>query len=124
MLGLAVTHPHHVDLALQAEHLAGHGQRRTPLTRSSLGDQMRGAFQLVVVGLRHGGVQLVRTGGADAFVLVKDLGWRIQRLFQAACAEERRGAPLRVGLPHRAGDLDLPLGADLLQDQAHGKQRR
>ena len=46
---------------------------------------------------------------------------RIERLLQAAGAKERRGTPLRVDLPHLAGNLDLPLGADLLQDQAMGK---
>ena len=76
---------------------------------------------LVVVGLGNGGVGLVRAGRADALVLVVDVGRRVQRLLQAARAEQRRGTPLRVDLAHRAGNLDLALGADLLQDQAIGK---
>jgi hypothetical protein len=70
---------------------------------------MLGAFLLVVIGLRHGGVQLVRTGRAHALVLVVNVRRRIQRLLQPARPEERRGPPLRVQLPHFAGNLDLPL---------------
>ena len=121
---LVVAHAHHVDLAVQAEERAGHGQRRAPLPGAGLGGQVLGAFLLVVIGLRHGGVQLVRAGRAHALVLVVNVRRRIQRLLQAARAKQRRGPPLRIDLPHFAGNLDLPLGADFLQDQAHGKQRR
>ena len=91
---------------------------------TGLGGEVLGAFLFVVVGLRQGGVQLVRAGGAHAFILVVNVRRRIQRLFQAAGAEERRGTPLRIKLPHFAGNLDLALLAHFLQNQTHGKQRR
>ena len=84
---------------------------------------MLGAFLLVVIGLRQGGVQLMRAGRAHALVFVINVRRRIQRLLQATRPEERRGPPLRVQLPHFAGNLDLTLGADLLHNQAHRKQR-
>ena len=121
---LVVADAHHEDLALQAEEGAGHGQRRAPLAGAGLGGEALGAVLLVVKGLRDGGVGLVRAGRADALVLVVDVRGRVERLLQAARAEERRGTPLRVDLAHRAGNLDLALGADLLQDEAHGKERR
>jgi hypothetical protein len=43
-------------------------------------------------------------------------GRRIQRLFQPAGAIERRGPPLRVDLPHLAGNLDLPLPCSLPEE--------
>ena len=120
---LVVADAHHVDLAIEAEKGAGHGERRTPLAGSGLGGEVLGAVHLVVIGLRQGGVQLVRAGRAAALVFVIDVGGRIQRLLQTAGAEERRGTPLRVQLPHFAGNFDFPFVADLLQDQAHGKER-
>jgi hypothetical protein len=39
-------------------------------------------------------------------------------------AKQRRRAPQAEHLAHRLGDLDLALGADLLLDQRHRKQRR
>ena len=120
---LVVADAHHEDLALHAEEGAGHGQRRAPLARAGLGGEALGAVHFVVIRLRDGGVRLVRAGRADALVLVVDVGGRVQRLLQTAGAEERRWTPLRVDLSHRAGNLDLALGADLLQDEAHGKER-
>ena len=120
---LVVAHAHHVDLAVQAEERAGHRQRRAPLPRAGLRGQVFGAFLLVVVSLRHGGVQLVRAGRADALVLVVDVRRRIERLLKPARAVERRRTPLRINLPHLFGNLDLALAADFLKNQAHGKQR-
>ena len=121
---LVVRHAHHEDLDLDAEQRAGEGERRAPLAGAGLGGDLLDAGLLVVERLRHRGVGLVAAGGRDALVLVVDLGRRLQRLFQPARAEQRRGAPLAVDVAHRARDLDLALGADLLHDQLHGKQRR
>ena len=120
---LVVADAHHVDLAFEAEELAGHGERGAPLAGAGFGGEAFGAFYLVVVGLRDGGVGLVRAGGADAFVLVVDVRGGIEGLLQAARAEERRGTPLRVDLADFAWDFDIALGADLLQDEGHGKER-
>ena len=54
---LVVADAHHVDLAIQAEEGAGHGQRRAPLAGAGLGGEVLGAVLLVVIGLRDGGVR-------------------------------------------------------------------
>ena len=56
------------------------------------------ALHLVVVGLGDGGVGLVAAGGADALVLVVDVGRRVERLLQPAGADERRRPPDAVDL--------------------------
>ncbi len=79
---------------------------------------------LVVERLRHRGVGLVDAGGAHAFVLVVDARRGVERLLQPARAEQRRRPPLPVDVAHRPRNLDLALGAHLLLDQRHRKQRR
>src|SRR5215471_20074017 len=69
---LIVTHAHHEDLALEAEERTGHGERGPPLAGSGFSDQAPNASLLVIVGLRHGCVRLVRAAGADTLVLVID----------------------------------------------------
>ena len=124
---LVVAHAHHVDLAFQAEERARHGQRRAPLPRARLRRQALGAFLLVVVGLRHRGVRLVRAGRAHAFVLVVNLRRRIQRLLQPARAKQRRRPPLRVHLPHRRREsrspapCSLPAGSGSWETAAPGR---
>ena len=110
---LVVAHAHHEDFALEPEERAGHRQRGTPLAGAGLSGQVRDAFLLVVLGLRHGGVQLVRAGWADAFIFVINSRRRIQRLLQPPRADQRRRPPLRVNLPHLSGNLDLALGCSL-----------
>ena len=109
----------HEDLALQAEEATGEGQRRAPLPGAGLGRQLADAGLRVLVGLRDRGVGLVRAGGRDALVLVVDPRRRIELGLQAPRAVQRRRAPELVGLAHGLGDLDLRLGADLLEDQRH-----
>ncbi len=64
----------HVDLDLEAEQLAGEGQRRAPLAGAGLGGQALDACLLVVEGLGHRRVGLVAAGRADALVLEENLG--------------------------------------------------
>ena len=121
---LVVGRADHEDLALQAEEPAGEGQRGAPLAGAGLGRQLADARLGVLVGLRDGGVGLVRAGGRDALVLVVDARGRIELGLQAPRAVQRRRAPQLVGLAHRVGDLDLGLGADLLEDERHREDRR
>ncbi len=88
---LFIAHAHHVDLAFEPEVRTAHGQRRAPLAGPGLGGQAFDASQFVVVGLRHGGIRLVRAGGADAFVLVVDPRGRAQ------CFSSRRARCRGVG---------------------------
>ena len=78
---------------------------------------------LVVPGLRHRGVRLVRARRRDAFVLEIDLRRRAERLLETARADERRRPPHAVDVADRLGDLDRALGRYLLEDQGHREQR-
>ena len=121
---LLVADPHHVDLALQPEHLAGEGHRAAPLPGAGLGGDPVAARRLVVIGLGHGRVGLMAPGGTDALVLVEDACGGIQGALQPVRAVQRGGPPEPVGGAHLLGDGDEALGADLLPDQGHGEQRR
>ena len=121
---LVVADADHEHLALEVEQLAGERQRRAPLAGAGLGGELAHALALVVVGLRDGGVRLVRAGGRDALVLVVDVRGGVERALEAVRAVERRRAPQLVDLAHLLGDLDLGLGRDLLLDQPHREDRR
>jgi hypothetical protein len=66
----------------------------------------------------------VAAGGADALVLVEDLGRRAEQLFEPVGAKQRRRAPQAEHLAHRLGDFDFALGGHLLLDDGHREQRR
>ena len=66
----------------------------------------------------------MRAGGRDALVLVVDACRGAERLLQAVRPEQRRRPPLAVHVEDAAGDVDVPLGGDLLHDQVHREQRR
>ena len=121
---LVVARADHVDLDLEAEDGAGERQRAAPLAGAGLGREPRDALLLVVERLGERRVRLVAAGRADALVLVVDVGRRIERLLQAVGAVERGRPVERVGVADRLRDLDLALGADLLDDQRHREERR
>ena len=110
-------------LALEAEQGRGEAQRGAPLAGTGLGGELADAGLRVVVRLRHRGVHLVRPGRADALVLVVDARRRAEGLLELVGTVQRRGPPLAVDVEDLAGDLDVPLGGDLLQDQVHREQR-
>ena len=119
---LLEAHLHHVDGALEAEHLAGQRDGAAPLPGAGLaGDALRAA-DLVVVGLGHGGVGLVRAGRRDPLVLVVDVGRGAERLLEPVGAEERAGAPDLVDLADLVGDLHPAFRAHLLLDEPHGEE--
>ena len=121
---LIVGDPDHVDFDFEAEQRAGEGERRAPLPRAGLGRELGHALFLVVKSLGHGGVGLVAAGRADALVFVEDTGGRSERLLEPPGAIEGRWAPHAVDVAHRRRDFDVPLGAHLLADQRHRKERR
>ena len=120
----SIAHLDHVDFDLEAEQAAGKRQRRAPLAGAGLGGETLDAFLLVVVGLRHRGVRLVAAGGADALILEVDVRRGIERLLQAVRADQRRRPPQPIDVAHLFGNLDPPLGRDLLHDDLHREQRR
>src|SRR6266540_2260461 len=87
---LVVRDADHVDLAFEAEQLAGERKRAAPLARAGLGGQPRPSLPLVVERLRDRRVRLVAARRADSLVLVEDPRLRAGGLLQAARAVERR----------------------------------
>ena len=79
---------------------------------------------LVVEGLRDRRVRLVAPAGADALVLVVDVGGRVERLLEAMGPVQRARPVEAVGVADGIGNLDLALGADLLADERHREERR
>ena len=98
---------HHVDVAVEAEERAGHGERRAPLPRAGLGRDALQALLLRVVSLRDGGVQLVAAGRVVALELVVDLRGGLQRLFQKVRADQRRRTVHLVEVEHLVRNRDL-----------------
>ena len=113
---LVVRGADHPDVDLEPEDPARERQRGAPLARSRLGREPRDALLLVVVGLRDGGVRLVRARRRDALVLVVDARGRLERALEPARAVERRRPPLAVDRAHLLRDRDEPVRRDLLQD--------
>ncbi len=112
------------DLAVDAVLRGGERQRRAPLPGAGLRGQLADALLVVVVGLRHGRVRLVRAGRADALVLVEDPGRRVEQALQAVGPVQRARPPQPVDVEHAAGDVDVALAGDLLLDERHREQRR
>ena len=124
-VGLGVVRRTHLpDLTLKVIQRTRERQGSAPLTRSGFGGELLGAFLLVVVGLRHRCVGLVRASGRDTLVLVVDARRCAERLLQAMRAEQRRRPPLTVDVEHATGDFDVSLLRDLLHDQFHREQGR
>ena len=113
----------HEHLQVDAEVFGCEGDRSAPLSGAGLGRQVLDALLVVVVGLRHGGVGLVRTRGRHALVLEIDLRRRSEGLFQPRRAHERRGTPYLVDLLHLFGNVDVAFGGHLLVDQLLGEDR-
>ena len=90
---LLVTDANHINDAFHVEETASLRECRAPLARARFGRQSSDAFLFVVVGLRRGGVQLMAAGRRNALVLVIDMRWCIERLFQPARPQQRRWAP-------------------------------
>ncbi len=79
----------HIHPAVKPEVAAGHGQGRAPLAGAGLGGDALQALFLGIIGLRHGGVELVAAAGVVAFEFVVDLRGRAQLLFQTVGAHQR-----------------------------------
>ena len=123
---LLVADLHHVDLAVQAQVGAGHGQSRAPLAGTGLGGNALEALLLGVIGLGDGAVELVGAGSVVALKLVVDLGGGAQGLFQAVGPHQGRGPVHLVEVQDLLGNGDLPvIIVQFLTDQLvaeHGAQ--
>src|SRR6266481_8271015 len=101
---LLVADTYHVHANLDAKHLTGHRERTTPLTRAGLSCKTAYSGKIVVVGLRNGGIRLMRTGRAHAFILVVDARRSPERLLKTVRAVKRSRTPATIDFAHRLGD--------------------
>ena len=121
---LLVADLHHVDLAVQAQVCASHGQGRAPLAGAGLGGNALEALLLGIIGLGNGAVQLVGAGGIVALKLVVDFGGGAQGLFQAVGPYQGRGTVHLVEIQDLLGNGDLPvIIVQLLADQLVAEHR-
>ena len=120
---LLVADAHHVDHALEVEEFGRKRQGAAPLAGAGFGGQPPGALRLVVEGLGHRRVRLVRPGRAASLVLVIDPGRRLELALQADCPHQWRRAPQSQRLLDRQRDIDVALLGNLLLDQLHREER-
>ena len=113
----------HVHAQVDAHHLAAEGQGGAPLAGAGFRRHPFRAGDLVVVGLRDGGVRLVAAGGRDGLVLEVDLGGRAEGAFEADGSAQRSGAPAIEDVADFVGNGNPALGADFLLDEVHRKDR-
>src|SRR5438128_1121361 len=107
-----------------SDHDVRHRAGPSPLARAGLRRQPLGALGLVVEGLGHRRVRLVRSGRADSLVLVVDLRRGLELPLQPSRAHQRRRPPQPQRLLDRLRDVDVALLGNLLLDQLHGEQWR
>ena len=108
----------HVDLAVQAQVGAGHGQGGAPLAGAGLGGHALEALVLGVEGLGDGGIELMGAGGVVALELVVDLRRGLQLLLQAVGPDQGRGPVHLVEIADVVRDGDVGRGlVQLLPDE-------
>ena len=104
---LLIADLHHVDLAVQTQVGAGHGEGGAPLARSGLGGDAGEPLPLGVVRLGDGGIQLVGAGGVVSLKLVVDVRRGLELFLQAVGPDQGRGAVHLVKVPNLLGDGDF-----------------
>ena len=104
---LLIGNLHHVDLAVQTEEGTRHRKSGTPLTCACFGGDAFQTLLLGVIGLRHGGIELVAAAGVVAFKFVVDLGRRAERFLEEVCPDQRRRTEHFVAVPDLLGNFNV-----------------
>ena len=116
---------HHEHAAVEPEERARHRKRRSPLSRAGLGRHALQSLRLGVVGLRDGGVQLVRTRSVVALELVVYLRGRAQCLLEKVRSYKRRGTEHPVEIAYLLRNREeRRMVVKLLLDEIVAKHRR
>ena len=121
---LVVTGLDHIHRALDAELLGRIGKGAAPLAGSGLRGDIGDTLLLGVIGLRQGGIQLVRTRRGDTLVLEIDVGRRAESRLELIGTHQRRAAVGRILLADRLRNgnpfvdgIELLLGTLLAEDR-------
>ncbi len=114
----------HVNGTFETEVLTGHGNGRTPLPGAGFRSNPFGTENLVVVGLRHRGIRLVRASRRDPFILVVDLRRCAECFLQFMGTVHRRWPPELINLEDLLRDINPSFLGYFLLDQSHGEQRQ
>ena len=100
----------HIDLAVQAQVGAGHGQGGAPLSGPGLGGDAFQALLFGIVGLGNGGVELVAAAGVVALELVINIRRGAQGFFQVIGPHQGGGAEGLIVVLDFLGDVDIGSG--------------
>ena len=106
---LVVTDFNHIHLAFQTEMAARHAERRAPLSRARFGGEPFYARRLVVIRLRHGGIEFVAAGGVVALVFIKDFRRGAQHSFQTVSPVQVARSVSVVDVLNFVRDIDVSL---------------
>jgi hypothetical protein len=98
---------HHVNLAVQSQVGAGHGEGGAPLARSGFGGDAGKPLLFGIICLGNGAVQLVGAGGVVPLKFVVDLRRGLELLLQAVGPDQGGGAVHLVEVPDLLGDLKI-----------------
>ena len=96
----------HVDLTVQAEISAGHGQGGPPLAGAGLGGDAFQSLLFGIIGLGDRGIELMGTGSIVAFKFIIDFGRCLQFLLQAVCPDQGRRTVHLIEIPDLFRDRD------------------
>ena len=107
----------HINLTVQPQIGARHGEGGAPLAGAGLGRHALQALLLGVVGLRNGRVQLVGAGGVVALKLIVNPGGCLQLLLQTVGPDQGRGTVHLIKIPNLLGNLHI--GGVLVQLLTH-----
>ena len=107
----------HIHIEVEPEVGARHRKGGAPLPGARLRRDGGEPLLLRIIRLRRRRVELVRARRVVALEFIIDLGGRIEQLFKAVRAHERRGTVHLIEIPDLFGDLDkLILIVELLID--------
>ena len=120
---LAEARTHHENLGGDPEAGAGIGEGGPPLAGPGFRGQGLHSFPGREMGLHDGRVRLVASHGADALVLVKDPGGRVEVPGQGRSVDEGSGPEHGVGLQDGFGYRHLPLESPFMGDEPPGEDR-
>ncbi len=98
----------HIDLAVQAQIGAGHGEGGAPLTGSRLGGRRIIKKLFGVVGLGDGAVELVAAGGVVALEFIVDPGGGLEFFLQAVGPDQGGRSIHFVEIPDFIRDGNFP----------------
>ena len=112
----------HIDLAVQVKIGTGHGKRGAPLPRSGFGSNTFESLLFCVIRLGDRRIELVTAAGVVTLEFIINLGGRLQLLFQAVSAHQRRRTVHFIKIQNLLRNGNETVGVvELLRDELGAK---